>query len=286
MLLPFLFIRQLSRFGTVILLADALIVLGLFILMSRNVAEVLNHGVGPNIVHFDPIGYFQLLGIALYALEGTAFIIPIEHQMQQKSSFSRVAWISGLGVGTLYALFGFLGYTAHGDRVTAIATLNFSSRDPMILFVQAGYCIALFLSFPIAMFPALQIAESFIRQRIVIDPALSPSAKDRSQSDPFSYTAALRVGVALIAGLIATFAGSSFDNYVALVGGAICIPLTLIYPAYFHLRLCVSDGKARQQRFEDWICIIVGLIGSVACCIVSIARWNQGDSTVATCTLS
>ena len=76
---------------------------------------------------------------------------------------------------------------------------------------------------------------------------------------------------------IATGGGSSFANFVALVGGIMCVPLTLIYPAYFHLRLC-GDRTTWWQRAEDVACLVVGVLGTVACTSVSIWQWSQGGA--------
>jgi hypothetical protein len=37
-------------------------------------------------IQFDSVGYWTFLGTALYALEGTAFVLPIEHQMQHREN--------------------------------------------------------------------------------------------------------------------------------------------------------------------------------------------------------
>jgi proton-coupled amino acid transporter len=111
-----MFIRQLSRFRVSILLADLLLVLGLLFLYGKNIATLADAGVAGGITQFDSTGYFTFLGTALYALEGTAFILPIEHAMQNKSHFNKITWVSGLAVGLMYMSFGLIGYLAFGDK--------------------------------------------------------------------------------------------------------------------------------------------------------------------------
>ncbi len=310
LVLPLVFVRHLKRFGTIILIADGLIVLGLVSLAWRNVALLQARGVSAGVIQFDPVGWWPLLGTAIYALEGTAFIIPIEHSMRNKRHFPRIAWISSLAIGTIYMLFGALGYAAHGSGVQAMATLNFDARDPLVISVQIAYAIALLLSFPIGMFPAVQIAEAawlpsltlggresgddhaesgvpgpFRHKLKTLDVAadscnapgssspadaaaetaayLSPSlpsprvdhlVDDESESSALAWRRnALRVALTIVAALVATVGASSFDNYISLVGGVMCVPLTLIYPAWFHLQLC-GDRASFRQRYARLLC--------------------------------
>jgi amino acid permease len=67
-------------------------------------------GVGPGIVQFDPVGYSTLLGTAFFALEGSPFVLPIQHAMARKDHFPRVTIWSGIMVGTIYLSFGVVGY--------------------------------------------------------------------------------------------------------------------------------------------------------------------------------
>ncbi len=82
------------------------------------------------------------------ALEGTAFVLPIEHAMRNKKNFAKVTIISGLSIGMMYMTFGLVGYLAFGSSVEAVITLNLKHRnphDPTAVAVQLAYCVALVL---------------------------------------------------------------------------------------------------------------------------------------------
>lgn len=71
-----MFIRQLSKFSTSIIVADSLIVIGLLFIVKRCISTMasqaaggLSWGVASGIIYFNPIGYWAFLGTALYALE-------------------------------------------------------------------------------------------------------------------------------------------------------------------------------------------------------------------------
>ena len=118
-------IRQLSQFRVSILLSDVLLVLGLLFLYGKNIATMADAGVASGIVQFDSSGYFTFLGTALYALEGTAFVLPIEHAMQNKSHFHKITWVSGIAVGLMYMSFGLIGYLTFGDKTEGCFNLMF-----------------------------------------------------------------------------------------------------------------------------------------------------------------
>jgi hypothetical protein len=58
-------------------------------------------------------------------------------------------------------------------------------------------------------------------------------------------------------------------------GGIMCVPLTLIYPAYFYLRIC-GDRASTRELIEVWLCLIVGTLSTVACTVASIWEWAHG----------
>lgn len=76
------------------LLSFRSIVHGLSILLTTlvgsNLQHLSEHGVASGIEQFNPHGFFVFLGAALYALEGTAFILPIQLAMRDKSQFRKV----------------------------------------------------------------------------------------------------------------------------------------------------------------------------------------------------
>jgi amino acid permease len=88
----------------------------------------------------------------------------------------------------------------------------------------------------------------------------------------------LRTLITVLSACVATGGGSSFDNFVSLVGGLICVPLTLVFPAYFHQKIC-GDRLTKYQTVENWTIVILGLIGSAACTIASIYQWVEGNTS-------
>jgi hypothetical protein len=71
--------------------------------------------------------------------------------------------------------------------------------------IQLAYSIALLLAFPVSMFPAVRIFEALIW-------------KDQKSTTVTWQKNALRTLVTIAAAGIATGGGSSFDNFISLVG--------------------------------------------------------------------
>ena len=65
-----MFIRQLVKFSTSIIVADTLIVVGLLFIVRRCVQTIsVQGGLAAGIIQFNPLGFWAFLGTALYALE-------------------------------------------------------------------------------------------------------------------------------------------------------------------------------------------------------------------------
>eukprot|EP00455_Lapot_gusevi_P048006 TRINITY_DN6586_c0_g1_i13.p1 TRINITY_DN6586_c0_g1~~TRINITY_DN6586_c0_g1_i13.p1 ORF type:complete len:365 (+),score=105.41 TRINITY_DN6586_c0_g1_i13:145-1095(+) len=261
-LIPTMWIRQLSKFTISIFTADFLIVAGIMYLYIRNMVTIGQHGVGEHIHQFDSVGFWPFLGTALYALEGTAFVLPIEHAMREQDQFGRVTTISGLAVGFMYMTFGCIGYLAFGSHTETVITLNLRHANPhdySVFALQIGYVLALLLAYPVTMFPAVKIVEAKIY-------------KDQKSTSITWRKNALRAGMAIFTALAAIGGGSSFDNFISLIGGLACVPLTLVYPAYFHHKIC-GDELKRKDKLLNYFILFVGIFGTVACTIVSIWQW-------------
>ncbi len=282
-LVPLMCIRQLSKFSIAIIIADTCMMGGLVYLYASNIAHLGQHGVGPGIVQFDAVGFWTFLGTALFALDGTVFVLPIEHAMETPASFHRITYVSGFGIGLLYMSFGLIGYLAFGSDVEAIILLNLKKENPHsvpAVLLQLAYCLALFLAIPLIMFPVVRLVEN----------QLVPVLHDSSTGDKIVTAAqtwkknTLRILLTLVCAAIATFAGSNFDNFVSLIGGLVSVHLTLTFPAWFHLKIC-GDTLARADKAINFVCVAAGCIGTLACTAVTIYQWTHASGNATnTCT--
>ena len=66
-------------------------------------------------------------GIAIYAFEGIAVVLPIENRMRTKADFRGLSGVLNTGmvfVTVLYACIGFYGYLCFGSTIEGSITLN------------------------------------------------------------------------------------------------------------------------------------------------------------------
>lgn len=161
--------------------------------------------------------------------------------------------------------FGLIGYIAFGDEIQALITVTLKSLHPSdisITVLQIAYCIALLFSYPVVMFPAVKILENYI---------FSAHIKSTLQTWRKNI---FRSFLVLACGGLATVGGTSFDHFVSLIGGLMCVPLTLVYPAYFHLKICY-DKLGTSSRVFNYFIVIFGTLASIVCTVVSIMEWNS-----------
>jgi proton-coupled amino acid transporter len=276
LLIPSMFVRQLSKFAVYILIADFFIVAGLLYLYASDVSILSNSGVGPGIIQFDGLGFWSLLATAIYALEGTSFVLPIEHAMENKQNFHRVTYISGFAIGAIYMSFGVLGYLAYGSNISSIITLNLKHDNPHstpAIMLQLAYCLALLVSFPVTLFPPVRLAEAAL-----FPLTYGPDGQKLTNSKLTWSKNLVRSLLTLLCAVMAIAGGASFSSFIALVGGLMCVPLTLTFPAYFHLKIC-GDRCSTRELWEDYICVTVGMIGTVACTAIAIYQIFTATAT-------
>merc|ERR1711959_773305 len=94
----------------------------------------------------------------------------------------------------------------------------------MGLAVKLGYVVALLLSFPLILAPAVRITEVWAFGVVVKDEYLISRSLFRA------------IQVCMLA-VAAFYGGQQFDKLLALIGAFCAAPIAFIYPALFHLKL-------------------------------------------------
>lgn len=111
------------------------------------------------------------VGTALFSFEGICLILPIAESMKQPGKQFHTHFIEKFGgvltlcvfcVGTLFTAVGIFGYLALGSRVSTIVFLDLPSTSPVVPMIQFTYCLAIILSFPLTIYPAIRITEDII----------------------------------------------------------------------------------------------------------------------------
>ncbi|KAF7728625.1 neutral amino acid transporter [Apophysomyces ossiformis] len=254
LLMPLVLIRNIAKLSPTALFSDVLIVAGLVTLLLFDIVHILFQApegshpptTGPNIIWWiNPVQYPVFVGTAVYAFEGIGLIIPIRDSMEEPAKFPWVLTVVMAMVATSLCLVGSLGYVAFGSDVKTVALLNLPP-GALTLSVQIGYAVAIHLSNALVLFPTIRIVE----QAIFGDRTGKHNIKVKWQKN------VLRFIIVVIVGLIAWGGASDLDKFVSLIGSVCCCPLSLIFPAMFHLRLPKTMGF---QRLVDTGLIIFGV---------------------------
>ncbi|XP_078496034.1 LOW QUALITY PROTEIN: uncharacterized protein LOC100183303 [Ciona intestinalis] len=203
----------------------------------------------------DISGFPFFAGMAVYCYEGAGMILSLESSMavEVRSGFRTIFKWAMLMITTLYIVFGVCGYLSFGPETNPIITLNL---PPGIfpLLVKLCLCCSLFFTYPVMMFPVIQILQK----------------KWKPMATSMLLGNILRAGMVTITGLIVLVI-PSFSNLMSLVGATCCSLLAFILPALFHLKVFKTDLTLRQ-KILDYILICTGVCATIIGTVDSLQR--------------
>ncbi|GAA5872046.1 hypothetical protein JCM3774_006591 [Rhodotorula dairenensis] len=248
--LPFALIRNIQKLSGTALVADVFIVIGLIYIFGNEIALLSKRGIA-DVELFNSKDFPLLIGTAVFAFEGIGLILPVAESMREPQKFPRV--LTGVMIGTmlLFAGGGALGYLTYGSKIQTVVFVNLPQDDKFVNASQFLYSVAILLSTPLQLFPAVRIMENgiFAAQR-----SGKRSLKVKWEKNAF------RTFVVVVCALIAWFGAADLDKFVSLIGSLACVPLGLIYPALLHVKAC---ARTRMQKAADIALIIFGAVATV-----------------------
>ncbi|KAK7757204.1 hypothetical protein SLS62_000753 [Diatrype stigma] len=226
--LPFSLFRDIGKLGFTALIADAFILIGLAYLFYYDVLTLSTHGLA-DIIQFNQKDWTLFIGTAIFTFEGIGLIIPIQESMKTPSKFPKVMFYVMIIITVLFITMGAVSYAAYGSKTETVVLLNLPQDDKLVNGVQLLYSLAILLSTPLQIFPAIRITENALFTK---SGKYNPYIK--WQKNVF------RFGVVFLCAFIAWGGADDLDKFVALVGNFACIPLVYIYPVspvYLELHL-------------------------------------------------
>ena len=102
--------------------------------------------------------------------------------------------------------FSTVAYLAYGKDIESAVTLNLPENSASMT-VQFGYCVALLFTYPLQLFPATNVMESYWLPESSLH---NPKMKWKKNL--------LRVCIVFCTGGVAMAAGGALNNFVALAG--------------------------------------------------------------------
>lgn len=251
--LPLSLIRDISKLGFTALIADVFIMLGLIYLYYYDITTIVDQKGVSDIIAFNPNSWTLFIGTAIFTYEGVGLIIPIQESMKHPKKFPGVLAVVMVIVTVVFLSAGAVSYAAYGSSTKTVVLLNLPQDDKFVNAVQFLYSLAILLSTPLQLFPAIRIAENELFTR---SGKYNPGIKWKKNF--------FRFMLVMVCALIGWGGAGDLDKFVSLVGSFACVPLVYVYPPLLHLKACATT---RFQRIADISLAVMGMI----CCIYTTA---------------
>jgi proton-coupled amino acid transporter len=265
--LPLSLIRDISKLGFTALIADLFIMLGLIYLYYYDFLTIASQGGIADIKPFNPSTWTLFIGTAIFTYEGIGLIIPIQESMKRPQQFAGVLAGVMVIITVIFLSAGALSYAAYGSATKTVVILNLPQDDKFVNVVQFLYSLAILLSTPLQLFPAIRIMENELFTR---SGKYNPMIKWKKNC--------FRFFLVMICAFIAWGGAEDLDKFVSLVGSFACVPLIYVYPPLLHLRSC---AQSRRQQIADIGLSCFGVICCLYTTALTLANWVQGGDVKA-----
>lgn len=229
---PLSLVRKISKLSATALIADVFILLGILYLYFWDVITLATKGIA-DVAMFNKTDFSLFIGVAIFTYEGICLILPIQEQMAKPKNLPKLLTGVMAAISLLFISIGLLSYAAFGSKVKTVVILNMPESTFTVI-IQFLYAIAILLSTPLQLFPAIAIIEQGIFTR--------SGKRNRKIKWRKNY---LRVLIVILAILISWAGSSRLDLFVSMVGSVCCIPLIYMYPPMLHYKACANNWILR-----------------------------------------
>ncbi|KAL4927115.1 putative amino acid transporter [Aspergillus undulatus] len=265
--LPLSLIRDISKLGFTALIADLFILLGLVYLFYYDFLTISAQGGVAEIISFNPSTWTLFIGTAIFTFEGVGLIIPIQESMKHPKQFTGVLGGVMIIITIIFLAAGAISYAAYGPATKTVILLNLPQDDKLVNGVQFLYSLAILLSTPLQLFPAIRIMENELFTR---SGKYNPGIKWKKNG--------FRFFLVMICAFVAWGGADDLDKFVSLVGSFACVPLIYVYPPLLHLKSC---ARSRRQKLADIALACLGVIGCLYTTALTINNWVHGENSKA-----
>ncbi|KAL0954912.1 hypothetical protein HGRIS_003844 [Hohenbuehelia grisea] len=246
--LPLVLIRDLAKLSTTALVADAFILAGLIYIFSSEIAIIAYRGIA-DVRLFNFRDFPLFIGTAVFSFEGIGLVIPITDAMREPHKFPAVLTGVMFGLMLLFGGAGVLAYLTFGSEIQTVVLVNLNPESKAVQTVQFLYSLAILLSVPLQLFPAVRIMENGIFTR---SGKANPRVKWQKNI--------LRFAVVMFCTVVSIFGAADLDKFVAFVGSFACVPLCYVYPAMLHYK---AIARTRSQKAKDIAMMVFGCIAAL-----------------------
>ncbi|EED84296.1 predicted protein [Postia placenta Mad-698-R] len=161
---PLALIRNLAKLSTTALVADAFILTGLIYIFGSEAGIMAKQGHA-HVELFNARDWPLLIGTAVFSFEGIGLVIPITDAMKEPRKFPKVLTGVMLFLMVLFCGGGVMSYLTFGADVQTVVIVNLDTTSRFTQVVQLLYSLAIMLSVPLQLFPAVRIMENGLFER-------------------------------------------------------------------------------------------------------------------------
>lgn len=261
--IPLSFIRNVAKLSVTSLIANFLTLAGLAIVIFYVLKELIyNNNFKPAeglIPIFNSNSFTIAIGTFIFSFEGIGLIIPVSESMKHPEKFPQVLLLV-IGISTFMFIFvATLGYSAYGNKIQTIILLNLPQTSIFVNLIQFFYSLAIMLSTPLQLFPAIAILESKIFQKMNKNKKQKPK-QEQLRIKWLKNT--LRSFIVFFTVIIAFYGSNNLDRFVSIIGCFACIPLVYIFPPMLHLKSVAESSGNKNSIIFDYVLIMFG-VGSM-----------------------
>jgi proton-coupled amino acid transporter len=198
--------------------------------------------------------------------------------MKDPKKFPKVLGGVMIIITVIFLSAGALSYAAFGSKTKTVVLLNMPQDNKFVNGVQFIYSLAILLSTPLQIYPAIEITSQQLFSRTG---KYNPYVKWKKNF--------FRFFVVLVCACLAWAGAGDLDKFVSLVGSFACIPLVFIYPVRISPASCQLTANEIQPllhyravartttaRVLDVTLCIIGAVGMVYTTTLTIQSWIHG----------
>lgn len=265
--IPLSFTRNITKLSGTTLVADLFILLGLLYVYYYPSYYIIKHGIATSSMKlFNKSDWSLFVGTAIFTFEGIGLLIPIQESMEKPQHFNKCLLGVMSGVAFVFITSGLICYSAFGSKVETVVLLNFPQDSPFTKSAQLLYVLAILLSTPLQLFPAIRILENWT---FPVDASGKHNPHIKWLKNYF------RSAIVIATSLIAWGGANDLDKFVSLVGSFACVPLIYIYPPALHFKAFKDKNASKISLVIDVVIASVGVIIMLYNTYQSILMWGS-----------
>lgn len=263
--IPLALTRNITKLSGTTLVADLFILLGLLYVYYYPSYYIFKHGIASSSMKvFNRSDWSLFVGTAIFTFEGIGLLIPIQESMEKPALFNKcLLGVMGV-VAFVFISSALLCYSAFGSKVEVVVLLNFPPESPFTKSSQLLYALAILLSTPLQLFPAIRILENW---------TFPTNASGKYNPRVKWLKNYFRAAVVVVTSVVAWLGANDLDKFVSLVGSVACVPLIYVYPPLLHYRAFKDKGASKFSLALDLTIATIGMLIMIFNSIQSMLMW-------------